>query len=197
MTAGAAESASADVLHLPQAGRVQMVVSTRARHLRLIVQSKKTIEAILPVGYPRQKAVAFIQSKEKWIYKQLHKLQTCPPQGLVGSSDIEQLHKKADFLAVRLAQLAQQIGLAYSGVRIGFQKTKWGSCSGQNRIHLNVAIAFLPAHLRDYVLLHELVHIQIKNHSPRFWTALDRHVDGQSRALAKELRRYRPARPPG
>lgn len=189
------ESASSDVLHLPQAGRVQMVVSARARCLRLIVRSEKTIEAILPVGYPRHKAVAFIQSKEGWIQKQLHKLKTCMPQEQVGSSDIELLHKKADFLAVRLAQLAQRIGLAYSGVRIGFQKTKWGSCNGQNRIILNVATAFLPAHLRDYVLLHELVHIQVKNHSPRFWMALDQHVDGLSRTLAKELRRYRPAMP--
>ncbi len=196
MTAGS-ESASQDVLHLPQAGCVQMVVSARARYLRLIVRSEKMIEAILPVGYPRQKAVAFIQSKENWIHKQLHKLKTCPPQEPVGSSDIQQLQKKADFLAVRLAQLAQRIGLKYSGVRIGFQKTKWGSCTGQNRIHLNVATAFLPAHLRDYVLLHELVHIQIKDHSPRFWTALDQYVDGRSRVLAKELRRYRPAMPAG
>ena len=48
----------------------------------------------------------------------------------------------------------------------------------------------LEDRLRDYVLLHELVHTRIKNHSRQFWAELDRHV-GNARQLDRELKNHR------
>ena len=47
----------------------------------------------------------------------------------------------------------------------------------------------IPNHLIDYVLLHELVHTIVKNHSPLFWITLDRYV-GNAKAIDKELKKY-------
>ena len=52
-------------------------------------------------------------------------------------------------------------------------KTRWGSCSAQNNISINVGLIALSDELRDYVILHELVHTKIKNHSKEFWKALE------------------------
>ena len=66
-------------------------------------------------------------------------------------------------------------------------KTRWGSCSAKNNINLNMLIMYLPKHLQDYIILHELVHTRIKNHSNHFWNVLDGIV-GDARGMNKELK---------
>lgn len=50
----------------------------------------------------------------------------------------------------------------------------------------------LPAHLMDYVILHELAHTREMNHGPEFWRLLDSLTDHRAKALRKELQTYRP-----
>ena len=82
-------------------------------------------------------------------------------------------------------------GLSYRRVFVKNQKTLWGSCSAANNINLNVNLVRLPDELRDYVILHELVHTRHKNHSRTFWRALDRLV-GDGKRFQRQLRQYRP-----
>ncbi|MFC2051983.1 M48 family metallopeptidase [Chloroflexota bacterium] len=77
----------------------------------------------------------------------------------------------------------------FNRVFIRSQKTRWGSCSKNNNISLNVKLVLLPEDLVDYVILHELVHTRIHNHSKSFWEELDRHT-GNSKAFASRLRKY-------
>jgi predicted metal-dependent hydrolase len=70
-------------------------------------------------------------------------------------------------------------------------KSRWGSCTAKNSINLNSWLMMLPEHLSDYIILHELVHTRHRNHSQDFWNTLDQHLQGRSRELRKELRRYR------
>ncbi|MHC4325449.1 MAG: M48 metallopeptidase family protein, partial [Planctomycetota bacterium] len=65
------------------------------------------------------------------------------------------------------------------------------SCSAKNNISLNINLARLPDELRDYVILHELVHTRIKNHSKKFWAELDKVIGGGAKELSKKLRKYR------
>lgn len=48
----------------------------------------------------------------------------------------------------------------------------------------------LPAHLSDYVMLHELAHTREMNHSERFWALLDKLTDGHALHLREELKGY-------
>ena len=94
-------------------------------------------------------------------------------------------------LITRLKELAEHYGFTYNRVFIRNQKTRWGSCSSKKNINLNMKLAVLPDRLMDYVILHELVHLKIPNHSKDFWTALDRFVPN-AKILKAELRKYSP-----
>ena len=90
----------------------------------------------------------------------------------------------------RLDYFSEKHDFSYNRASFRCQKTRWGSCSGENNISLNVNIAFLPEELQDYVLLHELVHTKVKNHSRKFWAELDKYTDGRAKEQSKELKKY-------
>jgi len=103
---------------------------------------------------------------------------------------IETLRKEAKHvLPKRLEELAQRCGFKYNKVSIRNASTRWGSCSGENNISLNLHLMRLPEHLIDMVLLHELCHTIEKNHSKSFWNLLDKVCDNVP-AKKKEMKAY-------
>jgi predicted metal-dependent hydrolase len=72
-------------------------------------------------------------------------------------------------LPARCADLACEHGLAVTRVTIRNQRSRWGSCSSRGAIALNWRLVQMPAHVSDYVILHELMHLKQPNHSRRFW----------------------------
>ncbi|MBW6536523.1 MAG: M48 family metallopeptidase [Mariniphaga sp.] len=93
-------------------------------------------------------------------------------------------------LPPRLKELAVLNGFSYNKVSIRNNKRNWGSCSSHNNISLNLQMMKLPDELIDYILLHELVHTEVKDHSGRFWKKLDEITGGKARELAKEVKKY-------
>jgi predicted metal-dependent hydrolase len=77
-------------------------------------------------------------------------------------------------LPARLRQLGSAHGLPVRGVSIRNQRTRWGSCSTDGCISLNWRLVQMPADVRDYVLLHELMHLKVRNHSAMFWREVER-----------------------
>lgn len=55
------------------------------------------------------------------------------------------------------------------GVRLKYNHSNWGSCSNSGNINLSTRLLFAPDEVIDYVIIHELAHLQEMNHSPRFW----------------------------
>jgi predicted metal-dependent hydrolase len=93
-------------------------------------------------------------------------------------------------LPPRLKELAQKHGFSYNKVSIRNNKRNWGSCSSRNNISLNLQMMKLPDELIDYILLHELVHTEIKNHSEKFWEKLDQPTECRARELARQVKKY-------
>jgi hypothetical protein len=54
------------------------------------------------------------------------------------------------------------------------QKSRWGSCSRKGTVSLNWRLIQTPDFVRDYIILHELMHLRQMNHSPRFWAEVER-----------------------
>lgn len=72
-------------------------------------------------------------------------------------------------------------------VSIRNQKTKWGSCSKNGNLNFNYKILFLEERLADYIVVHELCHLQELNHSQKFWNLVAR-VFPNHKHIRKELR---------
>jgi len=89
----------------------------------------------------------------------------------------------------RIEKLAAQHGFEYNRVSFRSQRTRWGSCSTNNDISLNIKLALLPEDLVDYVILHELVHTQVKNHAPEFWEEVGKYIK-QPKQKATALKKY-------
>lgn len=90
----------------------------------------------------------------------------------------------------RLKTLAAQHGFSFNKVTIRDNRRNWGSCSSGNNISLNLQMMKLPEELIDYILLHELVHTEVKNHGPRFWQRLDEVSNKKARQLARQVKKY-------
>lgn len=76
--------------------------------------------------------------------------------------------------AARLAHFEPQVGRSARKLVIRAQRTRWGSCSARGTISLNWRLMLAPPDLLDYVVVHELCHLLVPNHSPHFWAEVAR-----------------------
>lgn len=93
-----------------------------------------------------------------------------------------------------LAEVSSEANLPYTSARVRRVRSRWGSCSARKTISLNRNLVFLPAHLVRTLMLHELVHTLVMDHSARFWGTL-RTYDAdalENRAQMKEAGRFVP-----
>ena len=102
------------------------------------------------------------------------------------------LAKKArEYLPYRLDFWAAKYGYKYDGLRLSHANTRWGSRSSSGAISLNIGLMNVPEALRDYVIIHELAHINHMDHSAEFWAEVESH-DPNYRRHRKLLKHYSP-----
>ena len=177
-------------IQIIEVGEVLIERSSRAKHMRLSIRPFRGVRVAVPRGQSFDAAEQFAYSKTEWIKKHLKKMTSIEKQMSALSEgqpiDNETAKKR---LVNRLDELCKQNGLTCNRVKVKNQKTRWGSCSVKNNINLNVNLVRLPEDLIDYVILHELVHTKIKDHSKLFWEGLSKFVPNPKR-LDKKLRQY-------
>jgi len=78
----------------------------------------------------------------------------------------------------RVARACALTGLAYSRLAIRSQRTRWGSCSSSGTLSFNWRLLLAPEPVLDYVVWHEVCHLRVADHSPRFWALLAEHLPG-------------------
>ncbi|MBI3739380.1 MAG: M48 family metallopeptidase, partial [Chloroflexi bacterium] len=84
-------------------------------------------------------------------------------------------YKKRAFeiISERVDQYARQYGFEPKKVKITSARTRWGSCSPDRTLNFTWRLVMAPLEVIDYVVVHELVHLRVKNHSKRFWKAVE------------------------
>jgi len=148
--------------------------SLRAKNISISVKFPDQVRIAVPLDVSFEKAEQFAQTKASWIKKNIDKFSS--QVNLSQHLDSIDTDYAKSYLVGRLKHLANKHGFSYNSVSVRSQKTRWGSCSFNNNISLNIKLICLPKDLSDYVILHELAHTKIKNHSPSFWSFLNQHV---------------------
>src|SRR3954469_14976290 len=94
-------------------------------------------------------------------------------------------------IGARLDAATGRHGTPYHGLTIRSQKTRWASCSSKGHMSFNWRLLLAPEAVLDYVVEHEVCHLERMDHSPRFWALLGSRVPDW-REHARWLRRYGP-----
>jgi hypothetical protein len=180
------------IIKIDGVGQILFERSNRAKHINISVKPFTGVRVAVPYRVSFDKARQFAQSKKNWIKKHLDKMKQVEKKHEVFSKDLSEINRTEarKKLVNRLNELSVQHGFSYNKVAVRNQKTRWGSCSSKNNIGLNMKLVRLPDEMIDYVLLHELVHTRIKNHSHKFWAELNKFV-GDAKEMSKKMNEYK------
>ncbi|MFI4911763.1 MAG: M48 family metallopeptidase [Sedimentisphaeraceae bacterium JB056] len=173
-------------------GEVVFASSRRSKRLSISVAAYKPVRVSFPPRVSLKTAKEYLQKNAHWVQKSQLRAKEREVKIEQAYRNLPQIdiETEANRIHQRLQQLASAFGYCFGRVSFRNQKTRWGSCSSQNNISLNINLAHLPRHLCDYVLLHELAHTRVKNHGKDFWKELDRTTFNKARQLDKELNQY-------
>ena len=96
-------------------------------------------------------------------------------------------------LPYRVEFFAKKYGYHYDNLRFSHANTRWGSCSSNRTISLNIGLmkSEISQELRDYVILHELAHLNHMDHSTAFWAEVGEH-DPKYKIHRKRLKMFSP-----
>jgi predicted metal-dependent hydrolase len=143
----------------------------RAKRYVLRVADDGRVRVTIPRWGSRREASLFVDSQRRWIEIQLRRARE--RQARRPARDLERdrtlRERAARELPARLFELAEHVGLAVAKVSVRNQRWRWGSCSRNGHICLNWRLVEMPESVRDYVLIHELMHLRRMDHSPAFW----------------------------
>jgi predicted metal-dependent hydrolase len=139
----------------------------RARRYILRVLDDGTLRVTLPRWGSRREALAFVERSTPWIAKQQQQVQARPA---IAQRDEPALRKRARReLPPALLALARAHDITVTRVSVRNQRSRWGACSARGSITLNWRLILVPDCVREYVMIHELMHRRELNHSKRFW----------------------------
>jgi|GEM_PF-519773 len=157
-----------------------------SKHIRITVKPDGSVNVSAPKRVAKSDIDKFVAEKSDWIKKQ----QDTYAKSRTSTQHVDDKRSYASYKDAALRLVTRRVehfndhyGFRYSKIRINNTKTQWGSCSATKVLSFNYRVAFLPPSLVDYLVVHELCHLQEFNHSPRFW-----------RLVAETIPNYKEAR---
>jgi hypothetical protein len=159
----------------PRAGPFEpiLVRHPRARRYVVRVRADGSVRVTIPRGGSKRGAIAFAAKQREWIIRQRERVaeERRQQERVELAPDLHaSLRAQARLvLPARLAELAARFKLTVARVSVRNQRWRWGSCSRDGHICLNWRLVQMPEWIRDYVMIHELMHLKHLDHSARFW----------------------------
>lgn len=148
-----------------------------ARSVRLAIYANGVFTVTAPKWYPLYVINKFLAEKAEWIY---NKLKDIDFEKLDLERKAEKINYKArkesarKIIQERLEFFNRYYNFEYNRVSVKNQKSCWGSCSRKGNLNFNYKVSDLPEDLRDYIIVHELCHIEELNHSKKFWELVEK-----------------------
>ena len=129
----------------------------------------------MPRGTSHAEVERLLEEKRLWIQRQ--RLRQVPRLFLDAFevSESEARTGARELVSALAEEEAERIGVEFRRIRIGGQRTLWGSCSPRGTLSFNWRLVLAPLDVLEYVVVHELCHLRIPNHSRRYWDLVERH----------------------
>lgn len=148
---------------------IEFVRHARARRYLLRVGDDGGVRVTLPRWGSKREARDFAERERRWIEQERARVAERPSDEPSEEAARTMRERAERELPARLLELATRFSCTVRRVSVRNQRWRWGSCSSGGHICLNWRLVLLPAWVRDYVLIHELMHLERLDHSPRFW----------------------------
>jgi len=153
--------------------------------MRLEVGTDLHIKVIAPFFVTTQQIEHFIGQKQSWLEKALHKMSqkvSLPAQG-TREEYLKYKETARDIITKKVEYWNREYGFDYNRIAIKNMKRQWGSCSSKRNLNFNYKLIFLTEEQSDYVVVHELCHLQEMNHGPKFWALVERAIPDYKRIV--------------
>ena len=144
----------------------------RSKVMRLRVQNDGSVVLTVPWRMTLAAARKFLATKYEWITEARERVSRLSPTLLTqgGAEEYRATKEQARArILERVAFYTEHYGTSYRSFSVRNQKSRFGSCSARGHLSFNYRLLFLPPHLLDYVVVHEVCHLRELNHSRRFW----------------------------
>jgi predicted metal-dependent hydrolase len=150
--------------------RIHFVRMRQARRYVMRVRPDGDLRVTIPRGGSKAEAIRFADRHLEWARRQRARVLDARRPA---DADHELRARAAIELPPQLLALAERHGLIVTRVTIRNQRSRWGSCSSRGHITLNFRLLLMPPEVREYILIHELMHLRQGNHSRRFWRLVE------------------------
>ena len=155
-------------------GEVIVRKSPLAKNIKFSISTSGRLQMSVPAYTSNFLAKRFLNTNRKMIREKLPIKN--PNEQRARDYQKKILTKRAkEYLPYRLEYYAKLYGYSYDKCRLSHANTRWGSCSSNKTISLNIGLMKVPEVLRDYVILHELAHLNHMDHSKAFWAEVGSH----------------------
>ena len=152
--------------------KIPYIMSThrQARRIKLIISGDGTLRITVPPRMGREIPLRFVNAHQEWIIQAFDKRDTrkhipLPP----GAPSKKHYSIARSIVLEKIQYFNEYYNHFHTSIRIKDIRTKWGSCSSKGNLNFNYKLQFLPTHLIDYIIVHELCHLKEMNHGKDFW----------------------------
>lgn len=142
----------------------------------LSVAEDLSVQVKAPLRMPLRDIDAFVENHKDWIDRQRVRCANRQVK-LLSPEQTEQLRAQAKvILPQRVCYYSSIMNVEPAGVKITSAGRRWGSCSSRNSLCFPYRIMLLPPELIDYIVVHELAHVRVKNHSHDFYDEVAKYM---------------------
>ena len=151
------------------------LIKTKRKSISLSVNNELQVIVRAPIHVNKRFIDSFVEKHAQWIEKQKKIIQD--RNNNRAKENMENLKTLArDLLPKRVKYYSDIMGVSTSGIKITSAKSRWGSCSYKNSLCFSYRVMLLPLELIDLIVVHELAHIRVKDHSKRFYDEVHKYM---------------------
>ena len=156
------------------------LIRTNRKSIAIQISRDGSVVVRAPLRCPVRKIEEFLRQKQGWIRQQQQKLyaqtRLLERQELTPGEREEKIQEARKIFPGKVAFYAEKMGVTYGRITIREQKTRWGSCSSLGNLNFHWKLVLMPPAILDYVVVHELAHITVKNHSRAFYRLVEQYL---------------------